>query len=270
MNVLIKDITTKTLGKTMDNKKDFWNAKYYKNNSQGQYQKGISTIEKIELSGNESVLDIGCGDGRITAEIAKQVPNGYVLGVDVSKNMIEEAIKSFASIKNLEFQLTDAAKFSTEKKFDLAVSFSAFHWIKDQVSTLKNIYNFLNNGGKLIIQMVAKHKSPIREVYEQKKWKNILKDKENKFFHKYANEFSAMLNECGFRNIKVNLVVMPKKFANKEELFNWAYAWIPHSTGLEEKMAIEFTNDVVEAVANSSKNGKLYIESHTLDIYAEK
>src|SRR3989338_7098077 len=96
-------------------KSDLWDAQYYKQHSDCQFTRGVSLLEKLDLKGAEHVLDVGCGDGRITAEIAKRVPNGSVLGIDASAGMIEEAKKNFGSVKNLSFQQANILTFKTEQ-----------------------------------------------------------------------------------------------------------------------------------------------------------
>jgi trans-aconitate 2-methyltransferase len=72
-----------------------WNAKEYSKNSTNQYAWGQELIPKLTLKGNEALLDIGCGDGKITAELAKCLPRGIVLGIDNSKEMINLAKHMF-------------------------------------------------------------------------------------------------------------------------------------------------------------------------------
>ena len=72
-----------------------WNAKAYKEASHHQFKWGLELLDKLELKGNERVLDIGCGDGKLTIEIAKRVPDGYVVGIDNSEEMISFARKIF-------------------------------------------------------------------------------------------------------------------------------------------------------------------------------
>ncbi len=90
-----------------------WDAKDYEKHLSAQQAWARELIAKRKLDGYESVLDIGCGDGRITAEIAGQLPKGNVLGVDSSNDMIESACKKFPHGKyaNLEFKLVDARQW---------------------------------------------------------------------------------------------------------------------------------------------------------------
>jgi trans-aconitate methyltransferase len=92
-------------------KKDVrWNAADYAANSAVQQTWARELIAQLNLRGDEHVLDVGCGDGKVSAEIAQAVPRGSVVGVDASPQMIEFARKTFprGKIPNLEFHVMDA------------------------------------------------------------------------------------------------------------------------------------------------------------------
>jgi len=72
-----------------------WDAKDYAKNSQNQLRWAQELIPKLKLIGNEALLDIGCGDGKITAEIAKCLPEGRAVGIDSSTQMINLAQSTF-------------------------------------------------------------------------------------------------------------------------------------------------------------------------------
>lgn len=251
-------------------KNDRWNAEYYKNNSDNQYKTGMKTLLGIQFQGNENVLDIGCGDGRITAEIAQLVPRGFVLGIDISRNMITEAKKSFGVIRNIAFQCEDAAAFSSTKNFDVVVSNSTFHWIKNQKGALKNIYDHAKPGGHLNITMAAFQENPISHVHNSPKWAPILAHREETYFPQTIDSMQTMLESCGFKDIDVQCNVAKRLLKNKEELFNWAFAWVPHSTGLSDNKAREFTQDVVDSVCRTQKDGQVILEIVRLNARAIK
>ena len=73
-----------------------WDAKDYAKNSANQFQWAKELIPKLKLKGNEALLDIGCGDGKITAEISKCLPNGRAVGIDSSAEMINLAQDKFS------------------------------------------------------------------------------------------------------------------------------------------------------------------------------
>jgi len=72
-----------------------WNAAEYAANSAVQLSWAREVIARLHLQGQEHILDVGCGDGKITAELARAVPHGRVLGVDASPEMIAFAQKTF-------------------------------------------------------------------------------------------------------------------------------------------------------------------------------
>ncbi len=76
-------------------------------------------IARLKLRGDEHVLDVGCGDGKVTAEIARAVPRGAVTGVDASAEMIAFAQKAFPPKKypNLEFHIMDAREIDANVFF---------------------------------------------------------------------------------------------------------------------------------------------------------
>ena len=88
------------------------------------------------LRGDERVLDLGCGDGTISAAIAARLPHGSVLGVDASHDMVAFAgARRFRRLlANLAFRVADAAHLSFAGEFDLVVSFNCLHWVLDQAA----------------------------------------------------------------------------------------------------------------------------------------
>jgi trans-aconitate 2-methyltransferase len=253
------------------NNKDKWNAQYYKKNSEGQHAEGLKIVKELSLTGNENVLDVGCGDGRTTVEIAKRVPEGSVLGVDISPNMIDEARKSFGDVKNLSFECIDISQFTSNKVFDFAVSFSAFHWVKDQKKALKNIYSVLKPGGKLLMKFSLQQKrNPLSIVFEDPKWEACLRRQKETYFPHTVESFSELLENVGFKNLNVQTKELFRAFTDKEALFNWSLAWVPAATGLSGNKAKEFTQDVVDSICAENKDGKPDITFSYLLARAEK
>src|SRR5580693_7647130 len=130
-----------------------WNAAAYAANSTVQQSWARELIAKLKLRGDEQVLDIGCGDGKVTAEIARAVPHGRVLGVDASPEMIAFAKKTFppSKISNLKFEVCDARKIkSPAGSFDFVFSNAALHWVDDHEAVLKGAAAVLKPGGRLV------------------------------------------------------------------------------------------------------------------------
>src|SRR5579863_3774829 len=101
-----------------------WNAADYAANSVVQQAWARELIAKLHLRGDEHILDVGCGDGKVTAEISHAVPRGSVMGVDASAEMIAFAKKTFPAkeFPNLEFHVMDARQIQFARQFDLLFS----------------------------------------------------------------------------------------------------------------------------------------------------
>ncbi|AKB75292.1 Trans-aconitate 2-methyltransferase [Methanosarcina lacustris Z-7289] len=67
---------------------DFWNPELYASSSSAQKSWGLELLTKLPLTGSERILDVGCGDGKLSAEIAKKLPESFVLGIDLSEAMV--------------------------------------------------------------------------------------------------------------------------------------------------------------------------------------
>ena len=122
-----------------------WNAELYRERSSLQQTMAAEVLQALEFTGAERVLDVGCGDGRITAEIARRVPRGGVVGVDASSSMIELAAQK--TEPNLHFAVADARSLPFSQEFDLVVSFNALHWIHEQELALASIHKALKAAG---------------------------------------------------------------------------------------------------------------------------
>ena len=126
-----------------------WNANDYAKHSSAQLKWAMELIEKMPLTGTESLLDLGCGDGKITALLAKKLAHGRVLGIDASETMISNAESTFlqAEHPNLSFKKMAASFLTFQEEFDLVFSNSALHWIKDHGPLLKGIRRALKPNG---------------------------------------------------------------------------------------------------------------------------
>lgn len=143
------------------------NADEYSKNSEIQLTLADKLLENYSFKETGKVLDIGCGDGRITSDIAKKVPHGTVTGIDMSKNMIDYAKEHYPknAFPNLDFILEKAENLSFSKKFDHIISFNCFHWVRPWGKTLKLFHNALNPKGELLMLTYPKE-SPYYQPFK--------------------------------------------------------------------------------------------------------
>jgi trans-aconitate methyltransferase len=102
-------------------------------------------VDLLELRGDESILDVGCGPGHIIRWLS-EVTTGRVVGTDASQGMINEARSRYPDI---EFRCLTAEDLDYAKEFDIIFSNAAFHWFGDPGKGLRAMFEALRSPGKL-------------------------------------------------------------------------------------------------------------------------
>ena len=123
-----------------------FNGEKYTKASAHQKEWGAQLVADLPLNGREHILDLGCGDGALTALLASRVPAGFVLGIDASRNMIETALAAHRS-DNLTFELADINNLGYVNRFDVIFSNAALHWVKDHRQLLTHVHSALKKNG---------------------------------------------------------------------------------------------------------------------------
>ena len=128
---------------------DAWKAEEYHQNSSSQKSAASDLIKYVVVKPDGKILDVGCGDGKITAELAALAPQGSLVGVDISPSMIAFATETFPSERfpNLRFVLKDAQKLDYDQEFDVVFSFTTQQWIQDHAAFLKGAHKSLKSIG---------------------------------------------------------------------------------------------------------------------------
>ena len=187
-----------------------WDAAGYTNISSLQKAMAEEALTLIELNRSERILDVGCGDGKITAQIARRVPIGSVVGVDPSHDMIRFARENFgAGSPNLRFEVADARSLSFQHEFDLAVSFNALHWIPEQDAALRSIHSALVLGGKAQLRLVTvaarqSIESVVEETRTAPEWRSHFENFRDPFLRLTSDEYAALTERNGFRILRLH------------------------------------------------------------------
>jgi trans-aconitate 2-methyltransferase len=181
-----------------------WNASDYNHISTLQEVMAEEEIRRLVLNGSERVLDVGSGDGKVTAQLAGLVPRGSVLGVDPSRNMIEFASSHFgpAERPNLRFELGDARRLPYRAEFDLVVSFNALHWVPEQEEALRCIAAALKPGGRALLRLVPRERGwsieyVIEEVRARPRWAGFFTGFLPPFAHFTPEQYRGMAERSG-------------------------------------------------------------------------
>jgi len=258
-----------------------WNAQDYAKNSQNQFQWAQELIPKLQLKGNEALLDIGCGDGKITAELARYLPKGKAVGIDSSKNMIDLAEKNFPAkdYPNLSFQVMDARKLTFQNEFDRAFSNAALHWVLDQTSVLKGVQRSLKSGGKLLFQMAGKGNakdilSIIEQLMQLEPWNQYFRGMTFPYGFYDAEEYRAFLESADLIADRIELFPKDMKHQGAEGLAGWVRTtWLPFTDKLPEALKAKFVSEIVDRYLkehSSDANEVVHIGMIRIEIQAHK
>ena len=126
-----------------------WDAEVYHRTSTAQFRNGMEVLERLPLQGDETVLDAGCGSGRLTAVIAERLPHGRVIACDGSPAMVEQTRSLLPDIEVFE---VDLAQLELDEPVDAIFSNAVIHWIPDHESLFRRFHAALRPGGRLVTQ----------------------------------------------------------------------------------------------------------------------
>ena len=214
----------------VDVQADAWNAARYTRHSSLQEQMAARVLALVHLDGHERVLDIGCGDGRISARIAtERVSRGSVFGVDASADMIAFAQRQHATVGNLKFAVADAAKLPFEGTFDAVVSFNALHWLHELSSAFCGIKAALVPGGRTWLRLVTRGPvTSLEEVAEQVRreapWAPLFAGFEDPYLRLTAEQVAAEATAAGLHLNGVQTGLEGWDFGTRDAFFGFCRA----------------------------------------------
>jgi trans-aconitate methyltransferase len=240
-----------------------WNPGDYAVNSASQYAWASELIARLNLRGHERILDVGCGDGKISAELARAIPHGNVLGIDASPDMIRFAQSTFpeSQISNLRFEVLDARRIQLDREFDLVFSNAALHWVDDHQAFLRGAASCLRAGGRLVTSCGGKGNAQdvflaLRSEMRVQRWRDFFRNLERPYFFYSLADYQEWLPRFGFQSRKVHLADEQTAFANTEKFAGWIRTtWLPYTQRVPESAREDFVAAVIAR----------YLERHPLD-----
>jgi trans-aconitate 2-methyltransferase len=189
-----------------------WDAETYDEVSEPQFQWGMGVLERLELRGEESAVDAGCGSGRVTAELARRLPGGRVIAVDGSEAMVAKARERLGD--STDYLVADLLELELPEPVDLVFSTATFHWIPDHDALFRQIRAALKPGGRLVAQCgghgnVAEHGRAIAAVAADPEYGQHLGRAKGLWNFASPEETETRLRNAGFSEVRCWLEPKP-------------------------------------------------------------
>jgi trans-aconitate 2-methyltransferase len=230
----------------------------YQQASSHQKEWGNKIIAGFSFRGDEHILDLGCGDGVLTAELASLVPQGFVTGIDGSSGMIDTARKLERA--NLHFRLLDINQLDYSNEFDLVFSNATLHWIKDHDRLLKNVYRSLKKEGVLRFNFAADGNCSnffrvVREAIKKPEYAGDFESFEWPWYMPTPEEYKVLIEKFPFREANVWGENADRYFSDVDAMVKWIdqpslVPFMKNITGLKKQ---DFRNYVVDRMIAAAR-----------------
>lgn len=239
----------------MTNSQDtFWNAEVYERIGKPMREWAQAVIRDLDLRGDETVLDAGCGSGSVTFDLAEQLPNGKIYALDSSEEMIEEITRAIAErqadrIIPICASLTG---FRLPEQVDVVFSNAVFHWIADDDALFGALFQATKHGGRLRAQcggagnihaaLCAAHVVQDKEPFAQ-----YIRDVRESTTFRTPERTEEAMRRAGWQEIRASLFDAPVEFDSHEEAALYLRTIIlrEYVSKLPDEMAEPFLLDVI-------------------------
>ena len=130
-----------------------WDAATYDRVADPMARWGVAVLDRLPLAGDETVLDAGCGSGRVTEQLAERLPRGRVIALDGSPSMVDQARQRLGRFGDrVEYVVADLMEPIPVRQVDAILSTATFHWVPDHPRLFRNLAVVLRPGGRLAAQ----------------------------------------------------------------------------------------------------------------------
>ena len=254
-----------------------FDGKTYKTASTHQKEWGSKLIAELKLEGIENILDLGCGDGVLTAQLAVLVPQGRVVGVDFSQSMIDTAKQH--SQPNLSFELFDINQLAYEDMFDVVFSNATLHWIKDHPNLLRRVWQALRLGGIVRFNFAADGNCStfyrvILEVMSGIRYADCFRQFEWPWYMPKIDDYRVLISQFTFAELKVWGENADRFFPDSDAMIRWIdqpslLPFLPYiPTAQREAFRAEVISRMIDETRQ--KDGRCFETFRRIHVFAKK
>jgi trans-aconitate 2-methyltransferase len=229
-----------------------WDGQSYDRISGPMEAMGRAVLARLELAGDEVVLDAGCGSGRVTEGLLELLPRGRVIAVDASPSMVEAATERLAGSRRVDVRLLDLLDLDLGERADAVFSTATFHWIADHDRLFGRLHGALRPAGRLVAQCGGKGNIDVlrgaaNAVLAIEPYAEHFSDFQPPWNYASAEETEARLLAAGFASARCWLAPAPQRPEHPREFLSTIVLG-PHVQHLPEDLRERFMDDVLAAL----------------------
>jgi trans-aconitate 2-methyltransferase len=227
-----------------------WDGATYDRISATMEKLGLEVLDRLELRGDETVLDAGCGSGRITQALIERLPHGRVIALDESPSMIAAARERLGPDPDL--RVGDLLELELEEPVDAILSTATFHWIKDHERLFARLHAALEPGGRLLAQCGGEGNIDVlrgraREVIAREPYAEHFRDWQPPWNYAGPEITRERLLAAGFASAECWLQPAPRE-PEDPRAFLSTIVLGPHAQQLPEELREPFMDEVLAAL----------------------
>ncbi|HTA15937.1 MAG TPA: class I SAM-dependent methyltransferase [Solirubrobacteraceae bacterium] len=225
-----------------------WDGSSYDRISGTMEALGRAVLARLELAGDETVLDAGCGSGRITEALIEQLPRGRVIAVDQSPSMVDAARERLGA--DADIRVVDLLELELDEPVDAILSTATFHWIADHDRLFRRLRAALRPGGRLVAQCGGEGnidvlRAKVRTLLTREPYAEHFLDWRPPWNYAGAQPTQERLLAAGFDPAECWLAPAPRQPEHPRE-FLATIVLGPHVQQLPEDLRDCFMDDVLE------------------------
>jgi trans-aconitate 2-methyltransferase len=240
----------------MPNASTEWNSAAYHQVSNPQFEWGLKVLERVQVRGDERVMDAGCGSGRLTKKLLDRLPHGQVVGVDLSQNMLDQATEHLEQYAGrISFVRADLANLPFDNEFDGIFSTASFHWVKNHDALFASLARSLKPSGWIVAQCgggpnLADVHARTERLMNLAKYKRFFEDWPDPWEFADDKTTADRMRRAGFTDVETWLESSPIRFGSAEEYKAFMEPVILRpflNLITDSKLKRDFVNELVDA-----------------------
>ncbi len=227
-----------------------WDGHSYDRISAPMEALGLAVLDRLQLAGDETVLDAGCGSGRITAKLIERLPRGHVIAFDASASMVAAARERLGP--GADVRRGDLLELELDDPLDAIFSTATFHWIADHDRLFARLHRALRPGGRLLAQCggegnITGLRGRAAAVVQRAPYAEHFRDWRPPWNYANPTDTEARLRAAGFGASECWLAPAPQQPAHPREFLSTIVLG-PHYQNLPEPLREPFMDEVMEVL----------------------